>query len=171
MNKQELVKWVTEEQQKWELILAAIGESRMEESAVNRVGNWNMLDIIAHLCAWQRWLLIRLQTSLSGTEEAIPPWPKELTKEDEINAWIYEANRHRSVGEVLKEANDILELTLAAIQDLPDDIPIETIQGKFHPVIVDEQYFAVGEFFHHFYDDHAADVQAWLERTQDAERK
>lgn len=171
MNKQELLNWVTEEQQKWELILAAIGESRMEESGVNRVGNWSMRDIIAHLCTWQRWLLARLQASLGGTEEATPPWPKELTKEDEINAWIYEANRHRSVGEVLKEANDIYELTLAAIKDLPDDIPIETIQGKFHPVKVDEQYFAVGEFFHHFYDDHAADVQAWLERTQDAERK
>jgi hypothetical protein len=57
-------------------------------------------------------------------------------------------------------------MPLAAIRDLPDDFPIETIDGKFHPVRVDDQYFAVGEFFHHFYDEHATDVLAWLERTQ-----
>ena len=166
MNKQELLNWLTEEQQKWELILAAISETRMEETGVNRAGSWTMRDIIAHLSAWQRWLLIRLQAAVNGRPEPPPPWPKNLINEDDINAWIYEANRNRSVRDILSEAHATYEQSLAAIRDLPEDIPIETIDGKFYPVRVDDQYFAVGEFFHHFYDEHAADVLAWLKRTQ-----
>lgn len=35
MNKRELLQWFTEEQQKWELLLAAIGQNRMDQSGVN----------------------------------------------------------------------------------------------------------------------------------------
>lgn len=36
------------------------------------------------------------------------------------------------------------------------------VEAKFPVIWVGDQRFAVGEFFHHFYDDHAADVRAWL---------
>jgi hypothetical protein len=163
MNKAELLKWLVEEQQKWELLLAAIGEMRMDLSGVN--GDWSMRDIIAHLTGWQRWLVSRLQAAGDGRPEPPPPWPADLTSEDDINAWIYESNRTRTVRQVLDELLDLHQQLLTTIQGLPEDCRIETIEAKFHVIWVSDQRFAVGEFFHHFYDDHAADVRAWLGRV------
>jgi hypothetical protein len=52
MNKLDLLKWLTEVQQKWEFLLAAIGEMRMAQPDVN--GDWSKRDIVAHLTEWQR---------------------------------------------------------------------------------------------------------------------
>ena len=160
MNKPELLRWLMEEQQKWELLLAAIGEERMAQPGVN--GDWSMRDIIAHLTGWQRWLVARLQAAGVGQPEPAPAWPTALTAEDDINAWIYETNRNRTVRQVVDDAHAVHEQLLATIQALPEACRIEAIEGKFHVIWVGEQRFAVGEFFHHFYDDHAADVRAWL---------
>ena len=160
MNKPELLNWLMEEQQKWELLLAAIGALRMDQPGIN--GDWSMRDIVAHLTGWQRWLVARLQAAADGRPEPPSPWPADLTLEDDINAWIYESNCKRTVRHVLDDAYDVHEQLLATIQDLPEDCRIESIEAKFHVIWVGGQRFAVGEFFHHFYDDHAADVRAWL---------
>ena len=68
MNKPELRKWLKEEQEKWDLIIAAIGETRMAQVGVN--GDWSMQDIVAHLTGWQRWLVIRLQAAAAGPQGA-----------------------------------------------------------------------------------------------------
>lgn len=160
MNKQELLRWLTEEQQKWALLLAAIGETRMDQAGIN--GDWSMRDIIAHLTGWQRWLVARLQAAGDGQPEPPPPWPAVLTAEDDINAWIYTSNRQRTVRQVLDDAHDVHEQLMAVLHTLPEDCRIESIEAKFPVIWVNDQRFAVGEFFHHFYDDHAADVRAWL---------
>ncbi len=164
MNKLELLQWFTEEQQKWELLLAAIGQKRMDQSGLN--GEWPMRDLVAHLTGWQRWLVARLKAARDGQPEPPPPWPAELKTEDDINAWIYETNRKNDVRQVLEDAHQVYEQMRAAIQDLPDDAQIKTIESKFHVVWVNAQRFAVGEFFHHFYDDHLTDVRAWLSRVE-----
>lgn len=163
MNKAELLKWLHEEQQKWELILAAIGETRMAQPGVN--GDWSMRDIVAHLTGWQHWLVARLQAAAAGQPAPTPPWPADLPSEEETNAWIYESNRTRTVRQVLNDMHDVYKQLLATIQALPDDCQIEVIEAKFPVIWVGGQRFAVGEFFHHFYDDHAADVRAWLEQA------
>lgn len=162
MNKSQLVTWLNDEQQKWDLLLAAIGEGRLEQTGVS--GDWSMRDIIAHLAGWQYWQLARLRAAGANRAEPAPPWPADYTSDDEINAWMYAEYRARTLREVLERARDVCEQTLAALQGLPDDVRIETIDGKFHVIWLGEQRFAVGEFFHHFYDDHAADVRAWLGR-------
>ena len=162
MNKSQLLIWLTDEQLKWELLLAAIGESRLAQAGIS--GDWSMRDIIVHLTGWQQWQVARLQAAVQGRAEPLPPWTKNLTSDDEINRWIYEANRTRTVRQVLDDAHAVHEQSLVALQGAPDDSRIETIDAKFHVIWVGDQRFAVGEFFHHFYDDHAVDVRAWLEQ-------
>ncbi len=103
---------------------------------------------------------------MNGESEPLPPWLEELKSEDEINAWIYETNRKKDLGQVLEDARQVHEKMRNAISNLPDDIRIETIDSKFHVVHINDQRFAVGEFFHHFYDDHQADVRTWLSRIE-----
>jgi hypothetical protein len=88
-----------------------------------------------------------------------------LQTDDEINAWIYEANRGRSLREVLEEAHQVFRQLLAVIEALPDDLRIETVQAsgrEYYLVWLDDKRFQVGEFFDHFRDDHEPDVRAWL---------
>jgi len=167
MYRNELIRWVSEEQMKWELLLAAIGGARLAQAGVN--GDWSMRDVIAHLTGWQRLLVGKFQAAIDGNAEPSTPWSAEITDEDEINAWIYETNRGRTVREVLDDAAAVHEDLLTALKRLSDDARVETIQGKFHVVYVGEQRFAVGEFFYHFYDDHLADVLAWLKREKQAQ--
>jgi len=160
LKKSELLNWFQEEHQQWELLLAAIGQKRMDQPGIG--GEWSMRDIIAHLTVWQKKLVDQFKAALDGQPEPPPPWPRELRTEDDINAWIYETNRGKNVPQVLEDAHQVFEQMRALVQDLPDNARIETIESKFHVVYVNDQRFAVGEFFYHFYDDHQADVYAWL---------
>ena len=101
MNKSELLNWLKEEYRQWEALLDQIGLARMDQPGVN--GDWSMKDVVAHLTGWNRWLILRLQAAGRGDPEPPPPWPAQIQAEDEINAWIYESNRGRSLREVLDE--------------------------------------------------------------------
>ncbi len=164
MKKSELLNWFQEECQRWELLLAAIGQERMIQSGIN--GEWAMRDIIAHLTGWQLKLVNQFIAAMNGELEPPSPWPEERKSEDDINAWIYETNRKKELGQVLEDARQVHEKMRDAINNLPDDIRVETIDSKFHVVYLNDQRFAVGEFFHHFYDDHQHDVHAWLSRGE-----
>ena len=157
MKKSELLNWLQEEYRKWEEFLDQIGTTRMDQPGVN--GDWSMKDIIAHLTGWNRWLVIRLQAAGRSDPEPPPPWPAHLHTDDEINAWIYEANRRRSVREVLDEMHQVYQQLLAAIESLPEELRIEQ---EWRLVWLNGQRFPAGEFFDHFHDDHEPDVRAWL---------
>jgi hypothetical protein len=161
MNKSELLNWLQAEYQQWEAFLDQIGPARMDKPGV--AGHWSIKDIIAHLTDWQPWLMARLQAAQRGEPEPPPPWPAQLQTDDEINAWIYEANRGRSVRAVLDESQRVFQQFLAVIEGLPDDILIEP---AYHIVRLGGQRFSASEFFDHFHDDHEPDVRAWLARVE-----
>lgn len=162
MKKSELLNWLQEEYQEWEALLDRIGPARMEQPGVN--GEWSMKDLVAHLYyGWQPKLIASIQAAQRGEPEPSPPWPAHLQTDDEINAWIYEANQERSLHEVLDESHQVFQQFLAVIEDLPDDVRIEP---EWHLVWLGDKRFSAGEFFDHFHDDHEADVRAWLARVE-----
>jgi hypothetical protein len=126
-------------------------------------GDWSIKDIVAHLTGWQPRLTARLQAAQRSEGEPPPPWPAHLQTDDEINAWIYEANRRRSVHEILDESRQVFQQFLAVIEGLPDDILIEP---AYHIVQLGGQRFSASEFFDHFHDDHEPDLRAWLARVE-----
>jgi hypothetical protein len=168
MRKSELLNWLQEEYQQWEVFLDQIGSAHMDQSGVN--GEWSMKDIVAHLTGWNRWLVARLQAAGRSEPEPPPPWPAHLQTDDEINAWIYESNQFRSAREILDESHRVFQELLAVIEGLPDDVRIETIEAsagrEFYLLWVDDQRFPAGEFFDHFHDDHEPDIRAWLAEVE-----
>ena len=161
MNKSELLNWLQEEYQRWEAFLDQIGEARMDQPGV--AGDWSMKDIVAHLTGWNRWLVLRLEAAGRGEPEPPPLWPAHVQAEDEINAWIYESNRERSLREVMDEMQQVHQQLLTFIKGLPDDVRIEQ---DWRIVWLGDQRFPAGEFFDHFRDDHEPDVRAWLARIE-----
>ena len=166
MNKSELLHWLQEEYQQWQAFLDQIGPERMEQPGV--AGHWSIKDIIAHLTDWQPWLIARMQAAQSGEPEPSTPWPAHLQGDDEINAWMYESNRGRTVREVLDNSHQSFQQLLAVIAGLPEDVRIEQVHHQekvYHLVWLGDKRFPVGEFFDHFHDDHEPEVRAWLART------
>lgn len=161
MKKSELLNWLQDEYQQWEAFLDQVGPGRMEQPGVN--GDWSIKDLIAHLNGWQTRLISHIQAAQRGEPEPPPPWPAHLQTDDEINAWIYEVNRGRTVRQVLDESHQLFEQLLAVIEGLPDDVRIEP---EWHLVWLGDKQFPAGEFFDHFHDDHEPDVRAWLERVR-----
>lgn len=163
MNKTELLSWLRAEHKRWEEFLDHIGPERMEVPGVN--GDWSMKDMVAHITCYQPWVTARVQAAAHGAPEPPPPWSTELQTDDEVNAWIYEFNRGRSVSEVLDDARQMFHQFFAVIENLPEDVRIEEVQHKgrmFYLVWLGEQRFQVGEIFDHFHDDHEADICTWL---------
>ena len=167
MNKSELLNWLQEEYRGWEDLLDQIGPERMEQPGVN--GGWSMKDMLAHLTGFQPKANASLQAALRGESEPPPPWPAHLQTDDEINAWIYESNRGRSLGEVRDESRRVFQQLIKIVQEFPEDIRIEQVhQGArvYHLVWLNGQPYQPGELFDHFHDDHEPDIRAWLARLE-----
>jgi len=167
MNKSELLDWLQEEYRGWETLLDQIGPERMEQPGVN--GDWSMKDMLAHLMGFQPRVNASLQAALRGEAEPPPPWPAHLQTDDEINAWIYESNRGRSLREVRDESRQVFEQLLDILEGLPEDIQIEQVhQGArvYQLVWLNGQRYQPGELFDHFHDDHEPDIRAWLARVE-----
>jgi hypothetical protein len=168
MKKRELLHWLQDEYQQWEDLLKQIDPARMDQPGV--AAHWSMKDIIAHLTGWNRRLVAQLQAAQRGEPTPPPPWPIDLQTDDEINAWIYEANRERSLREVLDETQQVFQQLLTVIEDFPDSVQIVIYQSEsgreFHLVCVGDERFPAGEFFYHFHDDHEPDIRAWLARVE-----
>jgi hypothetical protein len=129
MNKSELLNRLQHEYQQWEALLDQIGPERMERPGVN--GEWSMKDIVAHLTSWQPRVNANLQAALRCETEPPPAWPAHLQTDDEINAWIYQANRGRSLREVLDESRQVFQQLLMVVEGLPEDVRIEQVhQGE-----------------------------------------
>jgi hypothetical protein len=151
--------------QEWLLLLDRIGPERLDQPDVN--GSWSMKDLVAHLTAWNGRLVAFMQAARRGATELPHYWPAHLQTEDQVNAWIYESNRQRPVQDVLDEMDRTHQQLVAIIDALPDDTRIEVVEPKYILMWLGEIRFPVTEFFDHYDDDHAPDVDAWLARHEE----
>lgn len=157
MDKAELIDWLRKEHANWRSFLDEIGPQRMELPGA--CGAWTAKDVVAHHTGWQRRLNASIAAAQRGEAEPPPPWPAHLQEEDEINAWIYESNRERSLQDILDEEERVFRELLAVVEALPDDVQIERDWRLVH---LDGRRFPAGEFFDHFHDDHEAEMRDWL---------
>jgi hypothetical protein len=161
MNKSEFLDGLREEYQQWEALLDQIGSERMNQSGV--AADWSIKDIVAHLTGWRRRTVARLQAAQRGEPEPPPYWPAHLQTDDEINAWIYESNRGRSVREVLDDSDQVFQQLLAAVEGLPDEVLSAPAR---HLPWLEAESIKPGDFFGHFHEEHEPDMRAWLARVE-----
>ncbi|MFN8441394.1 MAG: ClbS/DfsB family four-helix bundle protein [Caldilineaceae bacterium] len=161
MSKQTLLENLQLENQRWETLLEQVDPVVMDKPGF--AGNWSVKDLVAHLTGWQRRTVLRLQAALRGETESEPPWPDELQSTDEINAWIYEANRNRPVSDVRADAAATFQQLLNAISALPE---VELMDPQRFAWTEGEPLSANG-LFSHLRDEHEADFHAWLVRQNE----
>ncbi|HJT55306.1 MAG TPA: ClbS/DfsB family four-helix bundle protein [Ktedonobacteraceae bacterium] len=144
--------------------LATLGRQQMTTPGVT--GDWSIKDILAHLTAWQDYLLIRLQ---AAARNEAPPVQAVLGAEDEdsatdkINAHFYEENKFRPLGKVMADFRSTYEQVVEAVQALSDEDLFEPKRFawmKNYPL----WELVAGNTYEH-YQEHLQSIQQWLSKS------
>ena len=160
ISKTQLLAELNDENAYWQALLDDIGEANMTQPEV--AGGWSIKDIVAHLTGWRRRTVRRFQAMLNHEPDFTPPWPPELQEDDEINAWIYEANRDRSLADVLSDSREVFQQFLDVIAAFPDD----AFQNPQRFAWPEDQPLSGKLAFSHFHEEHEPDMRAWLDRVR-----
>ncbi len=158
ITKAQLLDELRQENAQFEALLDAIGPARMTQPDV--AGGWSIKDIVAHLTAWRRRTVARFRAARSGAP-VTPLWPAELQTDDDINAWIYAANRDRPLEDVLSDSRAVFQQLVDAI-DAFDEAELRDID-RFG--WLEGERFRGASLFGHFHEEHEADMRSWLERA------
>jgi hypothetical protein len=160
LGKTQLLTELRTEQAAFEALLDEIGQAHMTQPEV--AGGWSIKDIVAHLTGWRRRLVRRLQALLNHAPDFSPPWPPELREDDEINAWIYQANRDRPLADVLSDSREVFQQLVETL----DTFSEEELQDLRRSLGLEEEQLSGGLFFVHFHQEHEPDMRAWLEKVK-----
>jgi hypothetical protein len=109
--------------------------------------------------------VLRFRAALDSTVDMTPYWPAELDEDDEvdeINAWIYKANRDRPLADVLNDSREVFQQLVAEVSALSDE---QLNDSQRFPWLEGERL--TGAFiFGHFHEEHEPDMRAWLSRVK-----
>jgi|GraSoiStandDraft_54_1057290.scaffolds.fasta_scaffold130811_3 hypothetical protein len=147
-----------------ENILAPLNQAQMTTPGVN--GDWSIKDILAHLNAWQDYLVIRLQAATRNEVPAVGV----LSDEDEgntvdrLNADFYEENKARPLDEVLAEFHTTYRQIVEAVQALSDE---DLFEPKRFAWMKGNALWELipGNTYGH-YLEHIESIQEWLGKVR-----
>jgi hypothetical protein len=163
LSKKQLLAEMQSEQAAWLALLDEIGEENMTQPEV--AGGWSIKDIVAHITGWRRRTVLRFRAALDPTVDMTPDYPAELDEDDEvdeINAWIYKANRDRPLADVLNDSREVFQQLVAEVSALSDE---QLNDPQRFPWLEGERL--TGAFiFGHFHEEHELDMRAWLDKVK-----
>jgi hypothetical protein len=162
-GKSELLAQIERERVFWEQLVAEVGEEHMLESGAT--GDWTFKDVVAHLNGWRRKTLARLNAARAGQTPAPPPWPAHFNEEadvEEINAWIYQANRDRPLQEVLDAYQRSFSAMREAVSALSErDL---TEPGRYDWLEGEPLATVLTASFGHLHEEHEPALRDWLDQ-------
>jgi hypothetical protein len=163
LSKDTLLAQIDHERTLWEQLVAEVGEEQMLEPGAT--GHWTFKDVVAHLSGWRANTLARLEAALRGHAPAAPPWPGHLDEEEdveEINAWIYQANRDRPLRDVIDEYHRSFSMMRDAVSALSErDL---TEPGRYDWMEGVPLASVITGSFGHLHEEHESVLREWLDR-------
>ena len=151
----DLVRRIEVIRDRWHQLVADVGKERMELPGA--MGDWTFKDVAAHITAWRRKTIGRLEAAGQGEPPPPTPWAAEFGEEetDPVNAWIYERTKDDQLGAVLAEAAATYDGFIAAVRALPvEDAARERASWDESQVEDGHPYGHLGE--------HERGVREWL---------
>jgi hypothetical protein len=162
-SKAQLLDDLMNERAQFEALLDEIGQANMTQSGV--AGDWSMKDIVAHLTGWRRRTVAHFQAALRHESTFSPPWPEHLVEDDEINAWIYDANKDRPLSDVLDESNAVFRQLVDTLSAFPEAELLDPNRFDW----LEGEPISGAAFFGHFHEEHEPDMRAWLAKISAAQ--
>ncbi len=145
MTKGELLGLIRSGLADFEATLARFTDAQMAEAKVQ--AEWTVKDILAHLTAWERWLLKRLS-------EGAKLQPINFTEAEvnQINEEYYVASRTRPLADIRADFQKVHQEVLKAVEGQPaviEGLPLELIANNTYG----------------HYEEHLPAMRAWLDKA------
>lgn len=154
---------IDDEIQQWDNLVSEIGLSSLNLPGF--MGEWTFLDVAAHLTAWRKRTIDRINAAANGLPEPTPEISDDTDAEtDASNRRIYEQNHNRRAVDVLHEAHDSYEQLKRAIDalsldDLADPDRFAWCEGRpLSAWIVDRSFFS------HLHEEHEPEIRRQITR-------
>jgi hypothetical protein len=168
-TKAKLLEQLRDKRAQWESFLAELDEAQL--TALTQPDQRSIKDIIAHLMAWQRLTVARLEAARWNKPPRPTNWPGHLDPEggvdegdvDEINEWIYETYHTRPLAEILQAWRQVFQQVLDTSEALSEEELAEA--GRYlwlgnWPLSA----VLVGTYEHH--DEHLVQLRDWLAKAE-----
>ena len=145
----------------WTALHQIIDKLTPKQMTTPDVGGWSPKDNLAHLSAWERFMLLRyLQGQTPHQALQIAEATLEDLEEDDINQILFERNRLRHVDDVLQE----LQETHAELLDTLEQM---TFADLMQPISEDQQrrpliIWVMGNTYQH-YREHRETIEATVQ--------
>jgi hypothetical protein len=118
-SKLQLLKDIQTERRRLEKSLSTLSNDEMTQPGI--VGEWSVKDILAHLVAWEEFLLDWYQAGIQNRIPSKAPVGMSRKAMDALNRDIYEMNCQRSLDDVLTTFRLSFQNVLSAIEAMPDE--------------------------------------------------
>ncbi len=162
MNKREFLAILKAERAKFEKLLVAVGISRMDLPGVS--GFYSMKDILAHLEAYERALVIWLKEARAGRV-----YVDHVLDQPDVNirnAVVYEANKDRDVADVIKTFHQTLDDLETCVVDLTDEELTDAERTAWFVVprwqCKQELWQCIANDSYEHHQQHIPDIERWL---------
>ena len=157
-------------------MLAQIRETRANLQAVldtlsneqittpNVQGEWSVKDMLAHISAWERLAMDRLDAGFNNREPGYNRIQNDADV-DEFNASVYDRNKGRPLFEVWAEFDASHKAFLKVIEALDEETFAGNIPAAWGQDIEVWKLIGANTCWH--YPEHSEAIEAWLEETGD----
>ena len=158
-DKAELIARISDE---WKALLQTIEKITPNQMTIPDVGGWSPKDNLAHLAAWERFMLRRyLQGQLPHQAMQIDEATLEHLDEDGINQILFERNSLRRLDDVVQELQQTHVELLDTLEQMTfaDLMQPNAEDTQRRPVII----WVMGNTYQH-YQEHRQSIQAFIAR-------
>ena len=118
-SKLQLLNDIRTERRRLEKSLSMLSNDEMTQPGI--VGDWSVKDILAHLVAWEEFLLDWYQAGIQNRIPSKAPVGMSRKAMDALNRDIYEMNCRRSLDDVLTTFRLSFQNVLFAIEAIPEE--------------------------------------------------
>ncbi|MCB0203667.1 MAG: ClbS/DfsB family four-helix bundle protein [Anaerolineae bacterium] len=147
----------------WDELWATIDGPTEEQLQRPDAGGWSVKDNLAHVTAWERYMLLHYLQGLPAGEAMGIGDPDEYTDYNEINAALFNKNRARSLADVTESARAVHR----QVVDYLASVPFETLMQQMYdddpekrPVLV----WVAGNTYEH-YEEHLDMIRVLVGET------
>jgi hypothetical protein len=140
--------------------LASEGEEALTTSGRD---GWSVKDHLAHLEAWERYLLALLERRSPSDALGIDLDIIRSSDDDTLNALIRESTVAQPLSQVLGDLQRTHERLLAVVAALPED-DLERLAVHYLPAELADDQDSIARWITHICDEHLREHIVWIEQ-------
>ncbi|MDP2975437.1 MAG: ClbS/DfsB family four-helix bundle protein, partial [Anaerolineales bacterium] len=137
--------------------IARLSESQMRVPGAS--GEWTVKDVLAHISAWEGWMVRWTDMHLRGEAPDVPlPWDVER-----MNAGTYARHKDKPLPAVMEEFHVSYRDALALVHSLSEE-QLQTENTDTWPM--GPLWTGVAANTHWHYKEHRESIEAWLQQSR-----